>query len=47
MLETAGYALSSASRFDLIIVYLIENGENNIQFVNLVLDEYGEGTLSK
>lgn len=47
LLETAGYALSSASRFDLIIVYLIENGENNIQFVNLVLDEYGEGTLSK
>lgn len=47
LLETAGYSLSQSSRFDLIIRYLIENKEYNIQFVNVVLDDYGEGTLSK
>ena len=47
LLETAGYALSASSRFDLIIMYLIEHKEFNIQFVNIVLDDYGEGTLSK
>ena len=47
LLATAGYALSPSSRFDLIIMYLIENCEYNIHFVNLVLDDYGEGTLSK
>ena len=47
LLETAGYALSTASRFDLIIMYLIENREYNIHFANIVLEDYGEGTLSK
>lgn len=47
LLETAGYALSESSRFDLIITYLIENCEYNIHFANIVLDDYGEGTLSK
>lgn len=47
LLGTAGYTLSTASRFDLIIMYLIENHEYNIQFANIVLDDYGEGTLSK
>lgn len=47
LLETAGYALSNASRFDLIIMYLIENKEYNIHFANIVLEDYGEGTLSK
>lgn len=47
LLETAGYALSTASRFDLIIMYLIENKEYNIHFANIVLEDYGEGTLSK
>jgi len=47
LLETAGYALSASSRFDLIIMYLIEHREFNIQFANIVLDDYGEGTLSK
>lgn len=47
LLATAGYALSTSSRFDLIIMYLIERREYNIQFVNLVLDDYGEGTLSR
>ena len=47
LLETAGYAFSTASRFDLIIMYLIENKEYNIHFANIVLEDYGEGTLSK
>lgn len=47
LLETAGYALSASSRFDLIIMYLIEHREFNVQFANIVLDDYGEGTLSK
>ena len=47
LLESAGYALSTASRFDLIIMYLIEHCEYNIHFANIVLDEYGEGTLSR
>ncbi len=47
LLETAGYTLSASSRFDLIIMYLIENSEYNIHFANLVLDDYGEGTLSR
>ena len=47
LLEVAGYALSEASRFDLIIMYLIENSEYNIHFANIVLNDYGEGSLSK
>ena len=47
LLEVAGYALSEASRFDLIIMYLIENSEFNIHFANIVLNDYGEGSLSK
>lgn len=47
LLATAGYALSASSRFDLIIMYLIENCEYNIHFANIVLDDYGEGTLSR
>ena len=46
-LATAGYTLSASSRFDLIIMYLIENCEYNIHFANIVLDDYGEGTLSR
>lgn len=47
LLEAAGYALSASSKFDLIITYLIENKEYNVHFANIVLDEYGEGTLSR
>lgn len=47
LLETAGYTLSASSRFDLIIMYLIENEEFNIHFANIVLEDYGEGTLSR
>ncbi len=47
LLATAGYTLSLSSRFDLIIMYLIENCEYNIHFANIVLTDYGEGTLSR
>lgn len=47
LLEVAGYALTEASRFDIIIMYLIENSEYNIHFANIVLNDYGEGSLSK
>lgn len=47
LLATAGYALSASSRFDLIIMYLIETKEYNVHFANIVLDDYGEGTLSR
>jgi len=47
LLESAGYALSDSSRFDIIIMYLIENREYNVHFANIVLNDYGEGTLSK
>lgn len=47
LLVSAGYALSDSSRFDIIIMYLIENREYNVHFANIVLNDYGEGTLSK
>mgnify|MGYP004504438111 CR=1 FL=1 len=47
LLAAAGYTLSMSSRFDLIIMYLIENCEYNVHFANIVLDDYGEGTLSR
>lgn len=47
LLETAGYTLSASSKFDLIIMYLMENKYFNIHFVNIVLEDYGEGTLSR
>lgn len=47
LLATAGYTLSASSRFDLIIMYLIENCEYNVHFANIVLNDYGEGTLSR
>lgn len=47
LLAAAGYTLSMSSRFDLIIMYLIENREYNVHFANIVLDDYGEGTLSR
>lgn len=47
LLAAAGYTLSVSSRFDLVIMYLIEKCEYNVHFANIVLDEYGEGTLSR
>ena len=47
LLASAGYTLSASSRFDLIIMYLIENCEYDVLFANIVLDDYGEGTLSR
>ena len=36
-----------SSRFDLIIMYLLENKEFNVVFANIVLEKYGEGTLTR
>lgn len=47
LLATSGYTLSASSKFDLIIMYLLEHEEYNIHFANIVLDDYGEGTLSR
>ncbi len=47
LLESAGYALSASSRFDLIIMYLLENKEFNVVFANMVLEKYGEGSLTR
>ena len=47
LLAAAGYAFSASLKFDLIIMYLIENREYDIHFANIVLNDYGEGTLSR
>ncbi len=47
LLEAAGYALSASSRFDLIIMYLLENKEFNVIFANIVLEKYGESSLTR
>ncbi len=47
LLEAAGYTLSAASRFDLIIMYLLENKEFNVVFANIVLEKCGEGALTR
>lgn len=47
LLETAGYALSTSSKFDLIIMYLLENREFNVVFANIVLERYGESALTR
>lgn len=47
LLEAAGYALSTSSKFDLIIMYLLERGKYNVVFANMVLEQYGESTLTR
>lgn len=47
LLAAAGYTLSASSRFDLIVKYLMEKNEYNVHFANIVLEDYGEGTLSR
>lgn len=47
LLEAAGYALSTSSKFDLIIMYLLENREYNVVFANIVLESYGESCLTR
>ena len=47
LLEAAGYALSTSSKFDLIIMYLLENEEYSVVLANIVLEQYGESTLTR
>lgn len=47
LLKAAGYSLSASSRFDLIIRFLIEQKEYDVHFANIILNDYGEGSLSR
>ena len=42
LLRSAGYALSRSSKFDIIIVYFLENKNYNMFDINDVLYEYGQ-----
>ena len=47
LLEAAGYALSTSSKFDLIVMYLLEKKEYNVTFANIILENYGESCLTR
>ena len=42
LLGSAGYALSRSSKFDIIIVYFLQNKNYNMFEINEVLYEYGQ-----
>lgn len=45
LLKTAGYTLSDSFEFDMIISFMLENKEYDVQFINYVLEDYGHDIL--
>ena len=45
LLESAGYSLSNASKFDIIVKYYISRGIYDLYEINETLEQYGQELL--